>query len=168
MAAPGAAQERPQEGQGFQEQASGTPGSQSPTPALHVPGVGLVFPLWLQNQCVHSVINLHCFCHPLFSPRPFCLEGSYAGGTKAFSQTNTVIEGNQKDSSRSRGGQDDILNFQQFLKRVYIPLFLPLLYPVRGREKSKAFRGRRSEGPHSYHSRVGAAGAKGVLVADCN
>lgn len=104
------------------------------------------------------MIKLHCFVPPpLFSPRPSCLEGSCARGSKAFSQTSVVIEGNRKDSSGSRGGQDDdILNFWQFLKQVSITLFIPIAYHVRGREKSKAFPGRLSEYPPHL---VGAAGA---------
>lgn len=83
-------------------------------------------------------------------------------GTKAFSQTNTVIEGNQKDSSRSRGGQDDILNFPQVLKWVDIPPFILIASPMTGREKSKAFPGRLSEHPHSL---VGVAGERGGTQA---
>lgn len=84
--------------------------------------------------------------------------------TKAFSQTSIVIEGNQKDSSLSRGGGDDVLHFQRLLRWVYIAS------PETGRGKSKAFPGRLTEHPHGL---VGAAGEAGgtqqaVFVADCH
>ena len=132
------------------------------------PSLGLAFAPRSQNHCVLSVIRLHRFHWPLFSPRPFCLEGSYPRGTEASWQSNVVVKVNHKDSSRSGASQGDSLNFQQCLKWGHVTLFILIAYPVRGGQKSLAFLGKLREHAHGL---VGAAGGRRgnrrpVLVAD--
>lgn len=140
VAALGAAQEHLSGGHKASRSTSGTPGSQSPTSAPHVLGVGLAFLPDMQIS-VSSSDQTALFPSPPLLSQAFLSGGSCVAGTKAFSQTSTVIEGNQKDSSLSRGGGDDVLNFRRLWPGVYIAS------PVRGRGKSKAFPGKADRTP---------------------